>query len=402
MMSYPKNQGLYDSSHEHDACGIGFVANIKGKKSFDIITRGLEVLERMEHRGAEGADNKTGDGSGIMIQIPFDFYSEVVENLPEPGNYSTGLVFLPQNKIEREACMAELEKIIKGEGQKFITWRDVPVDDSDIGKIAKDAEPVIKQIFFSGKKGQDQEALERKSYIIRKMVESKVRSMDLKEGASFYLPSLSSKTIVYKGMLAPDQVKSYFPDLQDERMESAISLVHSRFSTNTFPSWDLAQPFRMLAHNGEINTVKGNRFWMQARESTFASPIFGEDIKKILPVIEPGKSDSASFDNALEMLVATGRSLPHALMMLIPESWNDKNPIPQDLKYFYEYHSTFMEPWDGPASMVFCDGRFIGGTLDRNGLRPSRYVITKDDMIVMGSEVGVQNFPLKKSHTRGV
>ena len=401
MNNYPQNQGLYDRSHEHDACGIGFVANIKGKKSFDIITRGLEVLERMEHRGAEGADNKTGDGSGIMIQIPHAFYAEEVEKLPPQGTYATGLVFLPHDKKEREACISELERLIGEEGQKVVAWRDVPVDDSDIGKIAKNAEPAIHQIFFTGKKKQDAVTLERKAYIIRKMVETSIRSMQLKEGSSFYLPSLSSRTIVYKGMLAPDQVKSYFPDLRDERMESAISLVHSRFATNTFPSWDLAQPFRILAHNGEINTVKGNRFWMQARESTFASPVFGEDIKKILPVIEPGKSDSASFDNALEMLVATGRSLPHALMMMIPESWNDKNPIPEDLKYFYEYHSTFMEPWDGPASMVFCDGRYIGGTLDRNGLRPSRYVITKDDMIVMGSEVGVQDFPAEKIEYKG-
>ncbi|PKL41372.1 MAG: glutamate synthase large subunit [Spirochaetae bacterium HGW-Spirochaetae-1] len=393
MIHLPEKQGLYDSTYEHDACGIGFVAHIKGEKSFDIIKRGLEVLERMEHRGAEGADNKTGDGSGIMIQIPHDFFKQEIPDLPVEGQYATGLVFLPKGDgYEADTCLAELERIIHDEGQMIIAVRDVPVSDSNIGRIARESEPAVRQIFITGKEQQDQDTLERKSYIIRKLAEKKIRESSLKEKKSFYILSLSTKTIVYKGMLAPDQVKSYYPELRDKRLKSAIALVHSRFSTNTFPSWDLAQPFRILAHNGEINTIKGNRFWMHARESDFASDIFGDDIEKILPVIEPGKSDSASFDNALEMLVATGRSLPHALMMLIPESWNDKNPIPQNLKYFYEYHSTFMEPWDGPASMVFCDGRYIGGTLDRNGLRPSRYVVTTDDLIVMGSEVGVQTF----------
>ena len=394
-------RGLYKSTYEHDSCGIGFVASIQGKRSYDIIRRGLEVLERMEHRGAESADNKTGDGSGIMMQIPHAFYADEISSLPEAGSYGTGLVFLPRDTHAADYCIGEFEGAVREEGQRIISWRDVPVDNSDIGEIAARSEPVMRQVFIAGREGQSQEVLERKLYIIRKIAEKRMRNSAVKGASHFYIPSLSSRTIVYKGMLMPSQVKSYFDDLHDLRMSSAIALVHSRFSTNTLPSWDLAQPFRLLAHNGEINTIKGNRFWMQARESSFATDLFGKEIEKILPVIEEGKSDSASFDNALEMLVATGRSLPHALMMLIPESWNEKNPLPDSLKYFYEYHATFMEPWDGPASMVFCDGRYVGGTLDRNGLRPSRYVITKDDMIVMASEVGVQTFPPEEIATKG-
>ena len=390
MSSFP-DEGLYDNKYEHDSCGIGFVANIKGKKSNDIVKRGLEVLERMEHRGAEGADNKTGDGAGILMQIPHDFYKIGIKKLPRPSQYGTGIVFLPGNEADAGNCISKLNKTVEAEGLEIIAWRDIPVDGSVLGDIAKHSEPVIKQVFISGDSLQQAE-LERKLYIIRKQIEKIIRESDLKEKNMFYITSLSTKIIVYKGMLMPSQVKKYFLDLGSPDIASAIALVHSRFSTNTFPSWDLAQPFRMLAHNGEINTITGNRLWMKARESSFESDLFGKDIEKIMPVIEPDKSDSASIDNALEMLVATGRSLPHALMMLIPESWNDKNPIPDDLKYFYEYHSVFMEPWDGPASIVFCDGRYVGGTLDRNGLRPSRYVITKDNLIVMGSEVGVQTF----------
>ncbi|HOT46438.1 MAG TPA: glutamate synthase large subunit [Spirochaetota bacterium] len=389
----PEHQGLYSSAYEHDSCGIGFVANIKGKASHDIIERGLEVLERMEHRGAESADNKTGDGAGLLIQIPDALYRKELPSLPEQGLYGTGIVFLPRDRGEAEQCVGELERIIGEEGMKTVGWREVAVDNSVLGNISRASEPAMKQLFVAGGNVRERAELERRLYIIRKSAENAIRNSSLRQRGLFYIPSLSSRTIVYKGMLMPTQVRHYYRDLSDPLMESAVALVHSRFSTNTFPSWDLAQPFRMLAHNGEINTVKGNRFWMSARESTFASPVFGDEIKKLLPVIEPGKSDSASFDNALEMLYFNGRSLPHALMMLIPESWNEKNPIPEELKYFYEYHSTFMEPWDGPASMVFCDGRFVGGTLDRNGLRPSRYVITRDDLIVMGSEVGVQTFP---------
>jgi glutamate synthase (NADPH/NADH) large chain len=390
---FPTKQGLYDSANEHDGCGIGFVANIRGHKSHDIILRGLEALERMTHRGAESADNKTGDGAGIMLQIPHEFYHAAIPSLPEPGHYGMGVVFLPRDPDEAARCMDALETVVYDEGLQVIGWRDVPVDSSVLGEIARAAEPVIKQIFVSGPDKWDQDQLERKLYVIRKLIENHIRHSALQEAAHFYICTLSTKTVVYKGMLMADQIKSYYLELQDPLMVSAIALVHSRFSTNTFPTWDLAQPFRVLAHNGEINTIKGNRFWIQARESSFKSELFGDDISKLLPIIEPGKSDSASFDNVLELLVAAGRSLPHALMMLIPESFNQLNPIPDDLKYFYEYHSAFMEPWDGPASMIFCDGRLVGGTLDRNGLRPSRYTITKDDLIVMGSEVGVQIFP---------
>lgn len=392
-MNYSRfeRSGLYDPANEHDSCGIGFVANIKGRKSYDIIKRGLEVLERMTHRGAEGADNKTGDGSGIMMQIPHSFFKEEIKGLPGEGEYGAGFVFFPPDENEMKFCRDNLENVLRDEGLSVIAWRDITVDSSVIGDIARRSEPVIKQVFI-GNGSEKSINLELKLLIARKTAERLVRESGINGKHFFHMPSLSSRTIVYKGMLMPGQVRHYYKDLRDDRMESAMALVHSRFSTNTFPSWDLAQPFRMLAHNGEINTVKGNRFWMQARESDFSSDLFGDDLKKILPVIEPGKSDSASFDNAVELLVAAGRSMPHALMMMIPESWNDKNPIPEYLKYFYEYHSTFMEPWDGPASMVFCDGRYIGGTLDRNGLRPSRYIITKDGMIVMGSEVGVQNF----------
>jgi glutamate synthase (NADPH/NADH) large chain len=387
----PKNQGLYNQENEHDACGIGFVADIKGRKSHSIVERGLEVVIRMEHRGAESADNKTGDGAGIMIQMPHAFLQSQVPDLPEAGHYGTGLIFLPQDTEQAAICIQEFEQVVCEEGLSIISWRDVPVDSCVIGDIARSAEPVIKQVFVSGQ-GMDQVTLERKLYVVRKLTENRIRNSNLSQKDTFYPVSLSTRTLLYKGMFMPNQLGNYYLDLQDERLESAIALVHSRFSTNTFPSWDLAQPFRLLAHNGEINTIKGNRFWIQAREASLESPIFGDDIKKLLPIIEPSKSDSASFDNILEMLVATGRSLPHALMMLIPESFNKLNPIPDDVKYFYEYHSSFMEPWDGPAAMIFCDGRFVGGTLDRNGLRPSRYVVTKDDLIVMGSEVGVQIF----------
>ena len=401
MKNNPENQGLYKREFEHDSCGVGFVAHIKGDKSHNIVRRGIEILERMEHRGAEGADNKTGDGSGIMIQIPHEFYSSEVSGLGNPGEYSAGLVFLPTDKEAADSCIKIFEKSAAEEGLKVIAWRDVPVDNTEIGTIAKKSEPGIKQVFLTSSKKIKQNELELKSFILRKSTAKLILESNIQGSSDFYIPSLSTKTIVYKGMLTPGQVKLFYPELQNKKLTSAIALVHSRFSTNTFPSWDLAQPFRIVAHNGEINTVKGNRFWMKAREPYLSSPVFGENLSKILPIIEPGKSDSASFDNALEFIVAAGRSLPHALMMMIPESWNDKNPIPEDLKYFYEYHSTFMEPWDGPASMVFCDGRFIGGTLDRNGLRPSRFIITKDDIIVMASEVGVQDFPAAQIAQKG-
>ncbi|GHV75682.1 glutamate synthase [Spirochaetia bacterium] len=378
--------GLYRAEDEHDSCGIGFVADIKGRISHSILKRGLEVLERMEHRGAESADNKTGDGSGVLLQIPHDFYKQFIPNLPAAGTYGTGLVFLPE--ANRGIIVKYMEETAAGLGLPILGWRDVPTNSAAIGAIARAAEPFVRQIFLGGVSN-----LEFALYVFRKKLEKRIRD---DAGLTGYMPSLSSKTIVYKGMLMSSQLKEYYPELQDEGVKTAVALVHSRFSTNTFPDWPLAQPFRMVAHNGEINTVKGNRFWMAAREA-----LLKENDKDLLPLIEPGRSDSASFDNALELLVMSGRSLPHALMMLIPESWNDKNPIPQDLKRFYEYHACIMEPWDGPASMVFCDGRFVGGTLDRNGLRPSRYTITKDDLIVMASETGVQDFKPEEVSYKG-
>ncbi len=397
---FPKAQGLYDPANEHDNCGIGFVANIKGKKSNKIVRKGLEVLVNMTHRGAESADNKSGDGAGILMQIPHDFFTSFGFDLPEEGRYGSGLVFLPSNSGDAKACLNEFDKQIVAEGLELIGYRDVPVHSEVIGEMARNSEPVIRQVFITGD-FDEQDALERKLYLLRKVTENAVRQSKIASKARFYIVSLSSKIFIYKGMLTPIQLGQYFADLQAPAISSAIALVHSRFSTNTFPTWDLAQPFRILAHNGEINTIKGNRLWMQAREGLLESDLFGEDLKKLFPIIEPGKSDSASLDNVLEFLFLTGRSLPHALTMLIPESWNDKNPIPPSLKAYYEYHSTIMEPWDGPASLLFSDGRYIGGTLDRNGLRPSRYIITKDDLIVMGSEVGVQTFEPERVVSKG-
>ena len=397
--SFPKAQGLYDPKNEHDACGIGFVAHIKGHKSHDIIERGLTVLVNMDHRGATSSDNKTGDGAGILMQLPHDFYLSLKIAVPEAGKYGTGLVFLPEDKKEADHCVEILNKFVAAEGLELISWRDVPVDSSVIGEIAKRSEPLIRQIFVKG--DYEQDVLERKLFLARKQAERTIRESNLTQKDAFCLPSFSSKTLIYKGMFTPDQLRDYFKDLTNPAMTSAIALVHSRFSTNTFPTWSLAQPFRMIAHNGEINTIKGNRQWMHARESLLESDLFGSEIEKIFPIIEPGKSDSASFDNTLEFLHLAGRSMPHSICMMIPESFNEKNPIPEDLKAFYEYHSTIMEPWDGPASMVFSDGRYIGGTLDRSGLRPSRYVITKNDLIVMGSEVGVQVFKADEIKEKG-
>ncbi len=397
---FPKVQGLYDPANEHDNCGIGFVAHIKGKPSNDIVRKGLEVLVNMTHRGAESSDNKSGDGAGILMQVPHEYFKTFGFDLPPAGHYGTGLVFLPGDPDEARGCLEVLNKNIVDEGLELIGYRDVPVNSDAIGEIARSSEPVIRQVFVTGN-FEEQDALERKLFLVRKMTENAVRNSEITSKEGFYIVSLSTKVFIYKGMLTPDQLGEYFLDFQDKKIASAIALVHSRFSTNTFPTWDLAQPFRILAHNGEINTIKGNRLWMQAREGLLESDMFGDDLKKLFPVIEGGKSDSASLDNVLEFLFLTGRTLPHALTMLIPESWNDKNPIPPSLKAYYEYHSTIMEPWDGPASIVFSDGRYIGGTLDRNGLRPSRYVITDDDLIVMGSEVGVQSFSAEKIVSKG-
>ena len=394
----PKQQGLYRQEFEHENCGIGFVAHLKGKKSHSIIRQGLEILINMTHRGAEGADSKTGDGAGVLIQVPRDFYLIQGYSLPPEGQFGTGLIFLPQDNYESEKCKEILEGIISEEGVNIIGYRDVPRDSSVIGEISRAAEPEIVQILLDSDLAQEE--LERKLYIIRKRAENAIRNSDLRQKSFFYIPSLSTKVLVYKGMLTSIQLEQYYLDLVDERLQSAIALVHSRFSTNTFPSWDLAQPFRMLGHNGEINTIKGNRFWMEARESILKSDKLG-DLKRLYPIIEPDKSDSASLDNVLEFLIMSGKSLPYAMAVLIPESSSDKNPISPELKAFYKYHATFLEPWDGPASLIFSDGRYIGGMLDRNGLRPSRYVITNNDIIVLGSETGVQSFVPEEVREKG-
>ena len=394
----PSNEGLYRQDFEHGSCGIGFVAHLKGKKSHSIISMGLDILKNMTHRGAEGADSKTGDGAGVMIQVPRDFYLIQGYSLPPEGQFGTGLVFLPRNLDDAEKCTEIFLTIIKEEGVNFIGFRDVPRDNSTIGEIARAAEPNIRQILLTADLQQGD--LERKLYIIRKRTEKAIRDTELKQKNLFYIPSLSTKVLVYKGMLTSIQLREYYSDLTDERLQSAIALVHSRFSTNTFPSWDLAQPFRVLGHNGEINTIKGNRFWMEARESILKSEKLG-DLERIYPIIEPDKSDSASLDNVLEFLLMSGKSLPYAMSIMIPESINLKNPIPTELRDFYHYHSTFMEPWDGPASLIFSDGRYIGGMLDRNGLRPSRYLITDNDLIVMGSETGVQSFAPEEIREKG-
>src|SRR5512133_1039465 len=394
----PQQQGLYRQEFEHENCGIGFVAHLKGKKSHSIIRQGLDILTNMTHRGAEGADSKSGDGAGVLIQVPRDFYLIQGYSLPPEGQFGTGLVFLPQDPLQAEECRKVLTKHIKNEKVNLIGFRDVPRNNSVIGDIARAAEPEIVQILTGAE--LPQEELERKLYIIRKLTENEIRNSGLSQKNLFYIPSLSTKVLIYKGMFTSGQLREYYLDLQDERLQSAIALVHSRFSTNTFPSWDLAQPFRLLGHNGEINTIKGNRFWMEARESILKSDKLG-DLKRLYPIIEPDKSDSASLDNVLEFLIMSGKSLPYAMSILIPESINDKNPISPELKAFYQYHSTFMEPWDGPASLIFSDGRYIGGMLDRNGLRPSRYVITTSDLIVLGSETGVQTFAPEEIREKG-
>jgi len=391
-------QGLYHPENEHDACGVGLVLQIDGKRSHDIVERGLQVLENMEHRGAESADNKTGDGAGLMLQIPHEFILLQGIAVPEKGTYGTGLVFLPKQQNEAEACLKTIQEKVEAEGLKLIFVRDVPVNSDILGEISRSNEPQIKQIFVTG--CNNQEELELKLYIVRKKIEKALTKSSISQKRSFYIVSLSSKRMVYKGMLTSEQLRHYFPDLTDKHLTSAISLVHSRFSTNTMPTWDLAQPFRLLGHNGEINTIKGNRFWMEARESVLKSEQLG-DLNELFPIMQPEMSDSASLDNALEFLVMSGKSLPHALAMLVPESWNEKNPISTDLKAFYEYHSIFMEPWDGPATLLFTDGRYAGGLLDRNGLRPARYLITKDNMMIVASEIGVQNFDIKNIKEKG-
>ena len=394
-------QGLYHPANEHDACGVGFVAHIKGKKSHSIVEQGLTVLRNLTHRGAVGWDPKLSDGAGLLIQIPDKFLREVMARqglkLPPTGQYGVGIVFLPRDPASRFACEYEIERAIKDEGQILLGWRDVPVDNSDLAEPAKRIEPVIRQVFIGRGKGVTvTDALERKLYIIRKSSGHAIQALKLAHGKEFYVPSMSARTACYKGMLLAHQVGQYYKDLQDARIESALALVHQRFSTNTFPSWDLAHPFRMICHNGEINTLRGNVNWIRARQGAISSPVLGRDLEKIWPLIYDGQSDSASFDNALELLVMGGYSVAHAMMMMIPEAWENHTLMDPTRRAFYEYHAAMMEPWDGPASIAFTDGRQIGATLDRNGLRPSRYIVTADDLVIMGSECGCLPVPEDK------
>ncbi|MBU6513328.1 MAG: glutamate synthase subunit alpha [Betaproteobacteria bacterium] len=391
--------GLYDPAREHDACGVGFVAHIKGHKSHDIVRNGLLILKNLDHRGAVGADKLMGDGAGILLQIPDAYYRAEMAvqgvELPPPGEYGVGMIFLPRESASRLACEQEIERAVRAEGQQVLGWRDVPVDrDMPMSPTVRAKEPVIRQIFIG--RGPDvmvTDALERKLFVIRRVASHAIQRLNLRHGREYFVPSMSARTVVYKGLLLADQVGEYFRDLQDPRVVSALALVHQRFSTNTFPEWPLAHPYRMVAHNGEINTVKGNYNWMRAREGAVSSPVLGEDLRKLWPLIYAGQSDTASFDNCLELLVMAGYPLSHAMMMMIPEAWEQHALMDERRRAFYEYHAAMMEPWDGPAAIAFTDGRQIGATLDRNGLRPARYVVTSDDLVIMASEAGVLPVP---------
>jgi len=401
----PPKQGLYDPAQEHDACGVGFVVNIRGEKSHQIVRSGLEILVNLTHRGACGCDPLTGDGAGILTQIPHEFFvakaAELGITLPAQGDYGVGTVFLPRDEDERRHCEACFEEIVAEEGQIFLGWRDVPIDNSVLGPTARDVEPMIRQVFIARGENTAADMLEWKLFVIRKRHANEIANSHLQQKDYCYVPSLSSRVIIYKGLLLAEQVETFYADLADERFISALALVHQRYSTNTFPTWDLAHPFRYMAHNGEINTLRGNINWMHARESMFASEKYGPDLAKICPVCIAGKSDSAVFDNALELLVLTGRSLPEAMSMLVPEPWQKHESMSDELKAYYEYQSCLLEPWDGPASMAFTDGTLMGAVLDRNGLRPSRYWVTKGGLVVMASEAGVLNIPPEEVESKG-
>ena len=398
-VEHASQHGLYSPAHEHDACGVGFVANIKGRASHALVQQALLILQNLNHRGAVGADTLCGDGAGILIQIPDAFYRDELARhdvvLPPQGEYGVGMIFLPREHASRLACEQELERTVRAEGQTVLGWRDVPLDrEMPMSPLVKDREPVIRQIFIG--RGADvmvPDALERKLYVIRKTASHKIQALKLKHGKEYFVPSMSTRTVVYKGLLLADQVGKYYRDLLDPRVVSAIALVHQRFSTNTFPSWELAHPYRLVAHNGEINTVKGNFNWMRARERVMSSPVLRGDLAKLFPLIYEGQSDTACFDNALELLIMSGYPIAHAMMMMIPEAWEQHTLMDASRRAFYEYHAAMMEPWDGPAAIAFTDGVRIGATLDRNGLRPARYIVTDDDMVVMASEVGVLPIP---------
>ncbi|MDE3036637.1 MAG: glutamate synthase subunit alpha, partial [Nitrospirota bacterium] len=385
-------QGLYDPRNEKDGCGIGFVASIKGHKSHGIVRQGLQVLENLYHRGAQGCDPCTGDGAGILLQIPHEFLrraaADVGVKLPGLGEYGVGMVFLPPDAAARTQCEGLVERVIAEEKARLLGWRDVPVKSDAIGVQARRTEPAIRQVFIA-RDVLDEAQFERKLYVIRKRIENAIRQSAIAGREYFYIPSLSGNTIVYKGLLLPHQMAAYYQDLTDSSVTSALALVHSRFSTNTFPTWPLAHPYRYICHNGEINTLKGNVNWMRARQGRLGSDLFGADIPKLFPIVHDQQSDSACLDNALEFLVLGGRSLPHAMMMLIPEPWVGNPQMDLDRRGFYEYHAAMMEPWDGPAAVCFTDGTLIGATLDRNGLRPCRYQVTTDDLVVLASEAGV-------------
>ncbi|HWF74162.1 MAG TPA: glutamate synthase subunit alpha, partial [Solirubrobacteraceae bacterium] len=380
----PGAVGLYEPSYEHDACGIALVAKLRGEATHAVVEKALDALENLEHRGAEGADPSTGDGAGILLQIPDTFFRAVAGvELPAPGMYGVGMCYLPTDAGRRTEVEALIEETIAAEGQRVLGWREVPVDERYVGTTAGAAAPTIRQVLVgAANQIADQDAFERKLYVIRRVIERSA-------GRDLAVPSFSSRTIVYKGMLTAPQLPHYFPDLRDPRLTSRLALVHSRFSTNTFPSWELAHPYRMIAHNGEVNTLRGNINWMRARESQLASELFGEDIEKVVPVVTDANSDSGTFDNVLELLVLGGRSLPHAVMMMVPEAYRTRQDLPEDVRGFYDFHSCLMEPWDGPAAVVFTDGTLAGAVLDRNGLRPGRWAETKDGYVMLGSETGM-------------
>ena len=392
----PAKSGLYDPQFEHDSCGVGFVAHIKGERSHQIILDADEILNNMDHRGARGCESNTGDGAGFLTALPHQFLAKVAATdlgvtLPESGKFAAGLVFLPKKADERERCKNTVAEIIHEQGQTLLGWRQVPTDAdaADLGPSARAAEPAIEQLFIAASGDLAGDDFERQLYVIRKRVSHALRLSDMEQALMFYICSLSTKVMVYKGMLAPEQVIPYFPDLADPDYTSHLAMVHSRFSTNTFPSWDRAQPNRFMSHNGEINTLRGNKNWMRAREGVAASDLFGDDLQNLFPVVEPECSDSGTFDNVLEFLLMSGRTLQAAMMMMIPEAWENHESMSAEKKAFYEFHSCMMEPWDGPASVAFTDGHYIGAVLDRNGLRPSRYYVTHDDRVIMASEVGV-------------
>jgi len=391
----PDQQGLYNPLNEKDACGVGFVVNYKNEKSYGIVKKGIEILKNMEHRGASGNDPNTGDGAGILTQVPHEFFKIQCTNegidLPDRGDYAVGMIFLPKEPVLRFQCEGITERVLREKGLKTLGWRFVPTDNTHIGETARGTEPVVRQVFIEKSSYMNVEEFEKKLFLVRKIIENEVERLVKRNKEYFYICSLSSRTIVYKGLLLANQIEKYFLDLIDINYKSAVALVHQRFSTNTFPTWDLAQPFRYIAHNGEINTIKGNRNWMNAREGIIDSEVFGKEIKNIYPILQKGKSDSASLDNAFEFIKANGRSNAHTMMMLIPEAWENDEEMKEIKKAFYEYHASMIEPWDGPAAVLFCDGNQVGGTLDRNGLRPAKYVVTNTNEIVMASEFGVLN-----------